>query len=541
MLQLRLADFLISYNSIHSFCVRVTEKYFDMNKKQCREALDLYKKFLIRMDRVGEFLKVAENIGIDKGEIPDLTKAPSSLLDALEQHLAALEGKKSIVNTPTQAATQQRSEVRTGVSALSTTSSSFGTAAQQSDIVDETVTKQALAEEEAILNQYKAKVQSPVSNTGSSAAPTNPFLTSPSQPIVDLFSAPTSASTLKNANQTSKASDDLLQLGNPFADMFSQPAVSTAAPATAAASFANCAPPSNNIWMTNGFSNNNTSSLTNAFVDDRSFTSVFGDSNSANCATSTTAASNGSLSSTAPLSFASADPNGMDLIGGGGAATADDSVEETRRGSSGGAPPPRPPPPGGAPKSALDDLNDSIRVAMGSPSRPPPPSSASSQIPSSIVGVAPGAAAQPMMQSFPPQIPPQMYGSPVKFAPGTTGSVTSNAASSAAVTNKVLTGDLESSIASLAENLTINKSSAPAKPIQWNSPAKGGNSQTTWTPQPMAATTGVNYKPMGMQSIPAARMAVPPFNMPMMSQPQQTIVPQQSQPQATTLDPFGAL
>lgn len=31
-----------------------------MNKKQCRDALDLYKKFLIRMDRVAEFLKVAE-------------------------------------------------------------------------------------------------------------------------------------------------------------------------------------------------------------------------------------------------------------------------------------------------------------------------------------------------------------------------------------------------------------------------------------------------------------------------------------------------
>lgn len=38
----------------------LTEKYFDMNKKQAREALDLYKKFLIRMDRVAEFLKVAE-------------------------------------------------------------------------------------------------------------------------------------------------------------------------------------------------------------------------------------------------------------------------------------------------------------------------------------------------------------------------------------------------------------------------------------------------------------------------------------------------
>jgi len=55
-------------------CYFFTEKYFDMNKKQCRDALDLYKKFLIRMDRVGEFLKVAENVGIDKGEIPDLTK-----------------------------------------------------------------------------------------------------------------------------------------------------------------------------------------------------------------------------------------------------------------------------------------------------------------------------------------------------------------------------------------------------------------------------------------------------------------------------------
>jgi len=31
-----------------------------MNKKSARDALDLYKKFLIRMDRVAEFLKVAE-------------------------------------------------------------------------------------------------------------------------------------------------------------------------------------------------------------------------------------------------------------------------------------------------------------------------------------------------------------------------------------------------------------------------------------------------------------------------------------------------
>ncbi len=38
----------------------VLEKYFDMNKKQCREALDIYKKFLDRTDKVSNFLKVAE-------------------------------------------------------------------------------------------------------------------------------------------------------------------------------------------------------------------------------------------------------------------------------------------------------------------------------------------------------------------------------------------------------------------------------------------------------------------------------------------------
>lgn len=74
--------------------INLLEKFFDMNRKQCREALDIYKKFLIRMDRVAEFLKTAENVGIDKGEIPDLARAPSSLLEALEAHYASLESNK---------------------------------------------------------------------------------------------------------------------------------------------------------------------------------------------------------------------------------------------------------------------------------------------------------------------------------------------------------------------------------------------------------------------------------------------------------------
>ncbi|XP_076651960.1 phosphatidylinositol-binding clathrin assembly protein lap isoform X21 [Halictus rubicundus] len=437
--------------------INLLEKYFDMNKKQCREALDLYKKFLIRMDRVGEFLKVAENVGIDKGDIPDLTKAPSSLLDALEQHLASLEGKKgSAANTPTQSASN-RTNVKSGVSALSSTSTAFGTAASNNRLdhtgnghIDEALRQQALAEEEAAMNQYKAKVQSP-----SGGPSTNPFLSSPTnnadQPIVDLFGAPTAGAT----NESQKASDDLLQLaGNPFADMFG-------APQTAPAQTAQ---PQNNMWMTNGFAavppaNNN-------FVTDNSFSSVFGNQDSQ---------------------------------------------------SAGGQQP--------------------------------------------------------------------------------------NAAS----TGKVLTGDLDSSLASLAQNLTINKSAQQqVKGMQWNSPknaAKTGGSVGGWTPQPMAATTGAGYRPMGqgmaqlppttlgfpshaaalgMQGVPmgmqgmrpmmnampgggpggmmvaggAAPMMMPNAN-PMMGanlqqqpQQQQQPQPQQQQPQtaaqppqnnAVQLDPFGAL
>ncbi|XP_076651961.1 phosphatidylinositol-binding clathrin assembly protein lap isoform X22 [Halictus rubicundus] len=432
--------------------INLLEKYFDMNKKQCREALDLYKKFLIRMDRVGEFLKVAENVGIDKGDIPDLTKAPSSLLDALEQHLASLEGKKgSAANTPTQSASN-RTNVKSGVSALSSTSTAFGTAASNNRLdhtgnghIDEALRQQALAEEEAAMNQYKAKVQSP-----SGGPSTNPFLSSPTnnadQPIVDLFGAPTAGAT----NESQKASDDLLQLaGNPFADMFG-------APQTAPAQTAQ---PQNNMWMTNG--------------NDNSFSSVFGNQDS---------------------------------------------------------------------QSAGDN-----QISAG--------------------GQQPNAAS----------------------------------------TGKVLTGDLDSSLASLAQNLTINKSAQQqVKGMQWNSPknaAKTGGSVGGWTPQPMAATTGAGYRPMGqgmaqlppttlgfpshaaalgMQGVPmgmqgmrpmmnampgggpggmmvaggAAPMMMPNAN-PMMGanlqqqpQQQQQPQPQQQQPQtaaqppqnnAVQLDPFGAL
>lgn len=81
--------------------INLLNKYFSLNKKMCREAYDLYKKFLVRMDKVSEFLRVAEVVGIDKDEIPDLRRAPSSLIDALEQHLQNLESIKKVLKSST--------------------------------------------------------------------------------------------------------------------------------------------------------------------------------------------------------------------------------------------------------------------------------------------------------------------------------------------------------------------------------------------------------------------------------------------------------
>ncbi|XP_047034919.1 phosphatidylinositol-binding clathrin assembly protein LAP isoform X2 [Helicoverpa armigera] len=455
--------------------INLLEKYFDMNKKNCREALDLYKKFLIRMDRVGEFLKVAENVGIDKGDIPDLTKAPSSLLDALEGHLATLEGKKgSAANTPTQTASAQKN-VASVMGALSSTSSSFGNAAASTRLdnqpngasplfIDDTLKQQALAEEEAAMNQYKVrlyqgeewtgeedvneivnKVQSPTN------AANNPFLssapTNQNASIVDLF-GPSPADT---TSTTSKASDDLLSLGNPFADNMFGAAPAGTAPA----------------WPqqpSNGFAAFPAQPQNNSFVSEANFSNVFDNTDSA------AAAANpfmGMGDLTQPISASPARP-----------------------------PPPAIPP---QPKSAFDDLEDAMRMSLGgSPAKAPQPITQQPQ----------PMAAQPFSDVMSmPMSQPMMFGSPARqpmMPMGATGQQPQQQQ------GKVLTGDLDSSLAQLANNLSINKTATAQKPMQWNSPKNASKPGQTWTPQPMQATTGAGYRPMG----PGMNLPPMPHTMP---------------------------
>ncbi|GLD47279.1 phosphatidylinositol-binding clathrin assembly protein-like isoform X3 [Lates japonicus] len=195
--------------------INLLEKYFDMKKVQCKDGLDIYKKFLTRMTRISEFLKVAEQVGIDRGDIPDLSQAPSSLLDALEQHLASLEGKKVKDST----AASRASTLSNAVSSLANTGISFTK-------VDEREKQAALEEEQARLKALKEQrlkelQKNPTTTTTDSSPVSTVGGIISSAPAIDLFSTPSST------NSTSKAANDLLDLQPAFQQLLPLSTTST--------------------------------------------------------------------------------------------------------------------------------------------------------------------------------------------------------------------------------------------------------------------------------------------------------------------------
>uniref|UniRef100_A0A8C9ZG68 Phosphatidylinositol-binding clathrin assembly protein n=1 Tax=Sander lucioperca TaxID=283035 RepID=A0A8C9ZG68_SANLU len=177
--------------------INLLEKYFDMKKVQCKEGLDIYKKFLTRMTRISEFLKVAEGPGV-------ISIGFLSLLDALEQHLASLEGKKVKDST----AASRASTLSNAVSSLANTGISFTK-------VDEREKQAALEEEQTLLKTLKEQrlkelQKNPTAATTDSSPDSTMGGTINSAPAIDLFSTPSST------NSTSKAANELLDLQPAF-------------------------------------------------------------------------------------------------------------------------------------------------------------------------------------------------------------------------------------------------------------------------------------------------------------------------------------
>ncbi|XP_049612613.1 clathrin coat assembly protein AP180 isoform X3 [Syngnathus scovelli] len=87
-------DLVKLFASYNDGIINMLEKYFKMKKSDCKEALEIYKRFLTRVTKIGEFMKLAETVGVDKNDIPDINYAPSSILDSLETHMNGLEDVK---------------------------------------------------------------------------------------------------------------------------------------------------------------------------------------------------------------------------------------------------------------------------------------------------------------------------------------------------------------------------------------------------------------------------------------------------------------
>jgi len=165
--------------------INLLQKYFEMRKGQCKDGLEIYKRYLVRMEKIQAFFKVAENVGIDKGDMPDLTSAPSSLLDALQDHLNSLEGKRSGTVSPTTPVSQNEAE-------------------------------RVIAEEKRRLEEFAR--QRGTTNGAPAAARAAPPVTTNQQP--DLFGL--SAPSVKPSNPVSPVSAQPIKLA--------EPAVSTPSP-----------------------------------------------------------------------------------------------------------------------------------------------------------------------------------------------------------------------------------------------------------------------------------------------------------------------
>ncbi|XP_043830686.1 phosphatidylinositol-binding clathrin assembly protein-like isoform X3 [Dromiciops gliroides] len=163
--------------------INLLEKYFDMKKNQCKEGLESYKKFLGRMAKLSEFLKVAEQVGIDQADIPDLTQAPSSLFEALEQHVASLEGRR----TKELLAAYRANSLSSAVSTLTNTGKAFSRVVEKQK-------KQMLDEDQARLQALKEKrlKEIPMIPNSACAAESPRILAGKSMgasPATDLFAA----------------------------------------------------------------------------------------------------------------------------------------------------------------------------------------------------------------------------------------------------------------------------------------------------------------------------------------------------------------
>ncbi|XP_029451372.1 clathrin coat assembly protein AP180 isoform X8 [Rhinatrema bivittatum] len=482
--------------------INLLEKFFEMKKGQCKDALEIYKRFLTRMTRVSEFLKVAEQVGIDKGDIPDLTQAPSSLMETLEQHLNTLEGKKPGNKSGAPSPMSKASPATTVTSPNTTPARSIDTSPPV-DLFATSCTAAAISATRPsndlldLQPDFTSSVQSaPVSSTGASS-------------WGDLLGEDT-----LSAPSTAISSE--VQLSDPFAP---EPSPSIAASAEITAASAPAA---------------TTTTITAAPGE----VDLFGDAFAASPGEAP-AASEGAAAPASPTPVAAALDacSGNDAFGG--------CVSE-----------PQPAAQAASSSSASADLLAGFGGSFMTPS-PAPITPAQNNLIQPNFEAAFGTAPSTGSSSFEPSVFDGLGDllMPTMMPPCQSAPTSVPASTAAPSASKVLGSDLDSSLASLVGNLGISGTTVKKGDLQWNAGEKKLTGGANWQPKVAPATWASGVAPSGQMAgsgppassgpsvatTPPVAQTVSGFGMP----PSGTgvpMMPQQSMmyPQPMMRPPFGA-
>ncbi|TKS75971.1 AP180 91 kDa synaptosomal-associated protein Clathrin coat-associated protein [Collichthys lucidus] len=100
-------DLVKLFASYNDGIINLLEKYFKMKKSDCKEALEIYKRFLTRVTKIGEFMKLAETVGVDKNDIPDINYVSNKGVSD-KQRVSDIDPSQIFKRCPHTAATSRR-------------------------------------------------------------------------------------------------------------------------------------------------------------------------------------------------------------------------------------------------------------------------------------------------------------------------------------------------------------------------------------------------------------------------------------------------
>lgn len=115
-------DVIKLYTAYNDAVINLLEKFFEMKKQHCKETIDAYRKFITRQEPVQKFLRLAEEVGVDKDSHLNLRQVPADLLPALEGHLSEMDSTKKLSGSATsdsiKAASEKLAALKSSVSSV---------------------------------------------------------------------------------------------------------------------------------------------------------------------------------------------------------------------------------------------------------------------------------------------------------------------------------------------------------------------------------------------------------------------------------------